>query len=653
MHRRRSAKVSMIFVLVLAAILTGCLGGGTETKYTLEIAVEGEGTTDPSPKQYEYSKATIVELTAKPAAGMEFSHWEGGVLQPSALKTEVYMDGNKSVKAVFVKPKPLGEPVEVKSGEALVFPGAVALDLKEVELTADTKVTVRDATAEVEAELPKEELKPAGAAITVNFDGADNSHFSKGVTLRLPLAEGAKTGNTGVFHKVGDHWEYEETEIVYGFALATVKSFSTYAVLEAETVKAPTSSAQGTVLEPGTEIVLSTETEGAEIYISTGGKDFPEDFRRYEMPLVMPPASLEVHPVAVKANMIQSEIKTFSYRPSGALEGLVIKIVDPSGKGIEGLRVNLTDRPDPVYTDKNGMVTVESSADEVIAAPQDAGYAFEPEVLFWKPGEDELKFVAAALSEAPKQHGIFELTFNPVTFEDESKFNPFASAKIREAMNRFIDREYILQSAKGDVKPILTFIDPLSFEQKFMADELAKLEEKYAFDKAAAQAVIKAEMEEMGAELTEGKWHYQGEAVELIFIIRSEDIRENIGNYIADELESIGFNVRRKYMTGAEAGPVFMLGDPRDGAWHLVTGAWTSSSHVPLQGHLLEQMYTSLYSMEQPLWQAYDPSPELVKIAEGMYHQNFTSAAERRETFAEGLELALKHSSRIWLIWEE
>ena len=152
MHRRRSAKVSMIFVLVLAAILTGCLGGGTETKYTLEIAVEGEGTTDPSPKQYEYSKATIVELTAKPAAGMEFSHWEGGVLQPSALKTEVYMDGNKSVKAVFVKPKPLGEPVEVKSGEALVFPGAVALDLKEVELPADTKVTVRDATAEVEAE---------------------------------------------------------------------------------------------------------------------------------------------------------------------------------------------------------------------------------------------------------------------------------------------------------------------------------------------------------------------------------------------------------------------------------------------------------------------------------------------------------------------
>ena len=75
--------------------------------------------------------------------------------------------------------------------------------------------------------------------------------------------------------------------------------------------------------------------------------------------------------------------------------------------------------------------------------------------------------------------------------------------------------------------------------------------------------------------------------------------------------------------------------------------------HVPLQGHLLEQMYTSLYSMEQPLWQAYDPSPELVKIAEGMYHQNFTSAAERRETFAEGLELALKHSYRIWLIWEE
>ena len=67
---------------------------------------------------------------------------------------------------------------------------------------------------------------------------------------------------------------------------------------------------------------------------------------------------------------------------------------------------------------------------------------------FLEAGRDELKFVAAALSEAPKQHGIFELTFNPVTFEDETNLT-LCFCQIGEAMNRFIDRNTSCSPPRG------------------------------------------------------------------------------------------------------------------------------------------------------------------------------------------------------------
>ena len=63
----------------------------------------------------------------------------------------------------------------------------------------------------------------------------------------------------------------------------------------------------------------------------------------------------------------------------------------------------------------------------------------------------------------------------------------------------------------------------------------------YSWDKAA-QAVAE-EMVKLGAELIDNQWCYHGK-LELVFLIRSEDERR-IWDYIADELESIGFQVER------------------------------------------------------------------------------------------------------------
>ena len=91
------------------------------------------------------------------------------------------------------------------------------------------------------------------------------------------------------------------------------------------------------------------------------------------------------------------------------------------------------------------------------------------------------------------------------------------------------------------------------------------LEVAYAYDPAGAEADIAAEMLALGAVLEGGKWHYDGEPVTLIALIRLEDERRQIGDYVADQLEAIGFAVERQYKISAEASPCWLRGDPGRG----------------------------------------------------------------------------------------
>ena len=162
-----------------------------------------------------------------------------------------------------------------------------------------------------------------------------------------------------------------------------------------------------------------------------------------------------------------------------------------------------------------------------------------------------------------------------------------------------------------------TFVDPNSFDYKFNEAVLAKLERVYAYDVAKAREVIDQEMRALGAVWENNQWYYGGEAVELIFIIRSDDERKQIGDYIAEQFNSIGFQVSKEYMTAEEASPIWLMSDPADGKWHLYTGAWNANVGIPAQFQdlVLWQLYTP-HQMPQPLWQAYDPEPELLDALE-------------------------------------
>jgi len=127
----------------------------------------------------------------------------------------------------------------------------------------------------------------------------------------------------------------------------------------------------------------------------------------------------------------------------------------------------------------------------------------------------------------------YELTFNPVgpEFPATGKLNPFSVPRIREAMNYLIDRNYLANEIMGGLAvPRYTALAPSFPDYGRYADLIRRLEREYAYNFDKARTIIGEEMQKLGARLEGGKWTYKGEPVELIFLIRVEDQRKQIGD---------------------------------------------------------------------------------------------------------------------------
>ncbi len=248
-----------------------------------------------------------------------------------------------------------------------------------------------------------------------------------------------------------------------------------------------------------------------------------------------------------------------------------------------------------------------------------------------------------------------ELTLNPSgpTFSD-GRLNPFSSTAIREAMNRLIDRTHIAQViCDGLAAPRWVPVHTTSADYARYQATIEALETAYAYDLAGAQADIATEMVALGATQVNGTWTYNDEPVVLIALIRVEDERRQIGDYVADQLEAVGFTVQRDYKTFAESSTCWLQTDPAEGCFHFYTGGWVHTSISRDEGNNFDYFYTPLGS-EEPLWQAYQPSPAFLEIAEKLSNYDFTTPAERDTLFEQALGLAMNDSGvgsvRIWLL---
>jgi peptide/nickel transport system substrate-binding protein len=243
------------------------------------------------------------------------------------------------------------------------------------------------------------------------------------------------------------------------------------------------------------------------------------------------------------------------------------------------------------------------------------------------------------------------LMFNPATFTS-GKFNPFVDRELREAMNYLIDRNYVVQEIyKGLAIPKYTSLTTVFPDYARYADIVRGLEAKYAYNKDKADEIISARMESLGATKENDKWTFNGEPVVLIMLIRVEDNRRPIGDYVANQLESIGFTVDRQYKTRTEASPIWGQSDPAEGLWHIYTGGNINTQIARDEGTNFSGYYTNRAG-SSPIYQAYQPTPEFDAAALALEGNQFTSLEERRQLFETALRLSLEDSVRVFVVDE-
>jgi peptide/nickel transport system substrate-binding protein len=267
----------------------------------------------------------------------------------------------------------------------------------------------------------------------------------------------------------------------------------------------------------------------------------------------------------------------------------------------------------------------------------------DPEIFQTVQGLDKIAYTMS--------YGSYrELTYNVAGPELESGLNPFANPKIREATQWLVDREYIAQEIYGGLaRPKYTALTTTFPDYAKVADVARTLEAKYAHDPEKAREIINQEMEALGAELVDGKWTYNGEPVELIFVIRTEDLRRDIGDYVANLLEEVGFTIDRQYKTGAEASVLWVQSDPFEGLWHVYTAGWINNFVNRDEAGTFEFFFTPR-GYPIPLWQAYTPSEELDQVSDLLNRSVFASLEERSELIAQALELSMADASHVFLV---
>jgi peptide/nickel transport system substrate-binding protein len=245
-----------------------------------------------------------------------------------------------------------------------------------------------------------------------------------------------------------------------------------------------------------------------------------------------------------------------------------------------------------------------------------------------------------------------ELTFNPVgpTFPTTGELNPFHIPAIREAMNWLVDRDHIVEEIYGGLAvPRYLPLNTAFPDYARLSDVARRLEIRYQHNPQRARTVFTEEMQKLGATLEDGQWQYQGEPVRLIFLIRTEDERRGVGDYLATLLEDLGFTVDRQYKTAAEASPIWASREPGEGNWHLYTGGWISTAISRDQAGNFNYFYTPR-GLPDPLWQSYQPAPEFDEVADALGSRDYPTWEERQRLMARAVELAMEDSARVWLV---
>jgi len=245
-------------------------------------------------------------------------------------------------------------------------------------------------------------------------------------------------------------------------------------------------------------------------------------------------------------------------------------------------------------------------------------------------------------------YGMYnELLINPL--ETTEGYNPFHLRAVREALNWLIDRNYIVnQLYSGRGVPKWFFYGSVDPDYARVADYMKQLESQYAYDFDKAKTAIFDALAEDGAVLQEGKWYYEGEPIVINLLIRNEDERKDVGDYLANQLEALGFTCNRMYKRSADAyGYWAALSPTLRGDWHVYTAGWISTAITAYSDDGPWFMYSP---DNAPLFGEYNPSPLLREAMDKLNNGEYASAEERNELVKTISRLMLEDGCHIWIL---
>lgn len=266
----------------------------------------------------------------------------------------------------------------------------------------------------------------------------------------------------------------------------------------------------------------------------------------------------------------------------------------------------------------------------------------------------------AAAKELKKKGGLkvfrspassISILLNPAPAAQEGKLNPFSLPEVRKAMNYLVDRGFVVQDIYGGLAvPQVSLVSPLDYDYLTVYDIIEK--RRIAYDFEYAKSLVQNAMRKAGAELVNGKWHYQGKLVRLKFIIRTEDERREAGDTIRVALEKVGFQVDAAYKTFAAAIFTVYTSDPQVFEWHLYTEGWGRGGAEKYDFANINQ-FAAPWMANLPGWQIAGfwqyQNKEIDRLGKKLFTGDFSSKEERDEIYREMLNLSLDDSIRIWV----
>lgn len=249
--------------------------------------------------------------------------------------------------------------------------------------------------------------------------------------------------------------------------------------------------------------------------------------------------------------------------------------------------------------------------------------------------------------------GSFGLLLNPAPSKDNNSINPFQFRQVRFAMNYLVDREFVVDEILRGYGTSLAA--PFGVYSPEYLNVLNTIESfGFRYNPQFAQKLISDSLTKAGATNQGGKWFFKGNPINIKILIRSDDPqRLSMGELVASELQSAGFNIQTDFGDLNKANPIVYGSDPQDFLWQVYTEAYAgTSAFVKYNPVVASQMYAPYYGNmpggQNPAFWNYR-NETLNKLTQKIAFFNFTSEAERNQLLRNATRAGVEESVRIFV----